>query len=253
MYIDGLWYADLDKTKWFLYHPLIPVPSQSRSQPSAYLAGVRDDEFDCPGDFCYDENRKEVQVTRPWPELQILRVCRQAYLEANPVLWGSNYFIFRNAPFFKAFIRDRNTSQKKLLKNLCLVVRDGIREGGRACGCGIIKGLTGLQNLHIYLSTEFFSVGAFSKVLNHHELVGYQAFRFDEEMCEYHEHEAFYSIGKFAVLRPEHVKVDFVHSTREKGLGPPTLAQDYAQEVYNIITGVAAAPLWEYRVVVPRY
>lgn len=57
------------------------------------------------------------------PQLQILRVCRQAYLEANPVLWSTNTFSFEDAFTFRYFTENRKSVQKALLCNLRVLLR----------------------------------------------------------------------------------------------------------------------------------
>jgi hypothetical protein len=50
--------------------------------------------------------------------LQILRVCRQTYVEANPVLWSTNTFSFTSALAFGKFMYMTNALQRRLLKSI---------------------------------------------------------------------------------------------------------------------------------------
>jgi hypothetical protein len=59
-------------------------------------------------------------VRRDHLPLQLLRVCRQIYIEANPILWGTNTWSFTNSrPFYK-FLVARNAIQRRVLGKLHL-------------------------------------------------------------------------------------------------------------------------------------
>lgn len=52
--------------------------------------------------------------------LDILRVCRQAYIEANSVLWGSSLWSFTHSLAFSKFMEYRNAVQRREMKNMHL-------------------------------------------------------------------------------------------------------------------------------------
>jgi hypothetical protein len=54
--------------------------------------------------------------------LAILRVCRQAYVEVNPILWGTTTRSFIHGKGFCKFMRERATIQRHFLRNLHLEV-----------------------------------------------------------------------------------------------------------------------------------
>lgn len=86
------------------------------------------------------------------PQLQILRSCRQAYLELNPILWGTNVFAFRDLDSFSDFSRVRNTVQMKLMRNLRLGIQPKRWEYivfHRVLTAATIKRMRGLRSLEI--------------------------------------------------------------------------------------------------------
>jgi hypothetical protein len=57
-------------------------------------------------------------VTERELPLQILRVCHQTYVEANPVLWSTNTFSFNSAIAFGKFMYKANALQRRLLRKI---------------------------------------------------------------------------------------------------------------------------------------
>ena len=57
--------------------------------------------------------------------LCLLRTCRQVYIEANRILWGTNVFSLYDGYTFSSFINDRSLYQKGLIKKLRLVMKFG--------------------------------------------------------------------------------------------------------------------------------
>lgn len=94
------------------------------------------------------------------PQVQVLRLCRQAYLEANPILWATNVFLFRQFYTFKYFVENRNPIQKTLLRNVS--IRVSHREVlDWSCGVRtpLIKELRGLRNLELYVDLRILRLG----------------------------------------------------------------------------------------------
>jgi hypothetical protein len=89
------------------------------------------------------------------PYLQLLRTCRQIYLEASRVLWTTNTFSFDNPKFLRMFMNDRKTAQKQLLKNLHLDMawhrRTQKRDWERTLTLTLVRSLKGLRTLHLYI------------------------------------------------------------------------------------------------------
>lgn len=72
--------------------------------------------------------------------LDILRVCRQAYIEANSVLWGSSLWSFTHSLAFSKFMEYRNAVQRREMKtctwiSTCAITGYSTRGlmGGTAC------------------------------------------------------------------------------------------------------------------------
>lgn len=53
-------------------------------------------------------------------DLRILRVSRQIYVEANPVLWGTTTWSFRRNDHFRRWAEARNAFQRRLIKKVHL-------------------------------------------------------------------------------------------------------------------------------------
>jgi len=87
------------------------------------------------------------------PYLQVLRTCRQIYLEASRVLWATNTFSFTRPETLKAFMNDRKTAQKQLLKNLHLDMTWSMKEHKRAwekvLTLTLVRSLKGLRAVHL--------------------------------------------------------------------------------------------------------
>lgn len=75
-------------------------------------------------DGCFDTETSETTPEMQPIRLQLLRVYRQLYIEANPVLWLTNTFSFHEAKAFHRFMVKRSALQMKLLKHLSLAVGD---------------------------------------------------------------------------------------------------------------------------------
>lgn len=89
------------------------------------------------------------------PYLQVLRTCRQVYLEASRVLWNTNTFSFDNPNVLKMFMSNRKTAQKQLLRKLHLDMSWSWRFEKRAwektLTLTLIRSLKGLRTFHLYI------------------------------------------------------------------------------------------------------
>jgi hypothetical protein len=99
-------------------------------------------------------------VNRPTNEdkrlyLQVLRTCRQIYLEASRVFWNTNTFSFNNPNVLKMFMDDRKTAQKQLLRKLHLDMkwhwRFQKRAWEKALTLTLIRSLKGLRTFHLHI------------------------------------------------------------------------------------------------------
>jgi hypothetical protein len=90
--------------------------------------------------------------------LQFLRVCRQTYIEANPLLWSNNTLSFDSPSDSKDFMADRIDAQKANITHLHLDMSRiypywyHFHRPSSAASLGIIKSLVGLRSLSIYIS-----------------------------------------------------------------------------------------------------
>lgn len=85
--------------------------------------------------------------------LQLLRVCRQIYNEANPVLWTMNTFSFDSASSCQRFFDGRRSIQTAALKSLHLVVDIDQSSGPwyEALTKSLIPSLKGLVDLRLFV------------------------------------------------------------------------------------------------------
>jgi hypothetical protein len=97
-------------------------------------------------------NRKEHLLP-----VQLLRVCRQIYIEANPLLWSNNTLSFGRPSDFKDFMADRIGAQKAHITHLHLDMSKVYpywpdSRPSSAASLGIVKSLVGLRSLSVYVS-----------------------------------------------------------------------------------------------------
>ena len=96
------------------------------------------------------------------PQLHLLRVCRQTYIEACPIMWITNTFSFDKAGTLESFFNNRKVTQKQLLKRLHLRMEwweeeakmvgwaeRANNEWHRKMKLPLIKTMKGLRSLHI--------------------------------------------------------------------------------------------------------
>jgi hypothetical protein len=102
-----------------------------------------------PHASCHTANRPTNMDTKP--HLQVLRTCRQVYLEASRVLWNSNTFSFDNPNILKIFMNNRKTAQKQLLRKLHLDMkwnwRFEKRAWDKALSLTLIRSLKGAEDI----------------------------------------------------------------------------------------------------------
>lgn len=92
-------------------------------------------------------------------DLSWLQVCRQAYAEANPVLWTSNIFSFVTPASLYHFKKVTTSTQRKLMRCVRIEAhRDVLRspEGWRkVVNKGKVRCLSGVQQLHLEISEAY--------------------------------------------------------------------------------------------------
>ncbi len=73
---------------------------------------------------CYKDLRDAWKTNNNPPSNQLnvgaLRVCRQTYVDANPILWGSNVWSFRDNITWCTWASNRNAFQRRLIKKVHL-------------------------------------------------------------------------------------------------------------------------------------
>lgn len=125
------------------------------SQCRQYLKDIREGKCNLLEGRALERYKTKYHVV----QVQILQVCRQVYIEANPILWSSNTLSFSTAVDFSRFMSDRVAAQKASITKLHLDLSWGAegaanREGQRTTTNGIITSLVGLRTLHLYLQDE---------------------------------------------------------------------------------------------------
>ena len=89
--------------------------------------------------------------------VKVLGLCRQIYIEANPILWSTNTFGFSNAGDFVWFMSDRISAQKASITSLLVdlspnsMYADRYLPGPSVTTNEIITSLVSLRTLHLYL------------------------------------------------------------------------------------------------------
>ena len=124
---------------------------------------------------CLDE------VTKPWGfsstdamllPVQILRVCRQIYTEANPIMWSTNMFSFKCANAFRTFLRARSTAQKATISKLRidLYLSNGVGPQKDSTGFYVESYISTLKNLRtLSVNVDY---GAWQKGQSAHYVFG---------------------------------------------------------------------------------
>jgi hypothetical protein len=125
---------------------VLPTPFQNGQ-------GSTDTIEEHPHAGCGTANRPANMDNRP--HLQVLRTCRQIYLEASRVLWNTNTFSFDDPNVLKMFMNNRKTAQKQLLRKLHLDMtwHWGFQKRAweKALTLTLIRSLKGLRTFHLYI------------------------------------------------------------------------------------------------------
>ncbi|MCJ1293717.1 hypothetical protein MMC34_005272 [Xylographa carneopallida] len=108
-------------------------------------------EFQCDRPFCpATESHQEYNAGRKL-QLSLLGSCRQIYVEANKVLWGTNTFSFEGTKLLRDFLAQLNAQQKQLLRKVH-VKWNALGLHFDALSKATIKALRGLKVLHITMA-----------------------------------------------------------------------------------------------------
>ena len=97
-----------------------------------------------PHELCCSDNKTM--------RLNVLRTCRQAYVEANNILWATNTFSFENAVAFTRFMMTRTIHQKRLIRNLRLEMEWYLDDGASwnsSLSKTLVNSLSGLRSLRL--------------------------------------------------------------------------------------------------------
>ena len=98
---------------------------------------------------------RELPASEIKPQLQILRTCRQIYIEAARLLWCTNIFSFNDARTFKEFMSNCNSAQTRLITRLhldfTLHCPRSVGEWDSALTMANVRSLKSLKTLHISL------------------------------------------------------------------------------------------------------
>lgn len=88
-------------------------------------------------------------------QLDVLRACRQMYVEAHLILWTTNTFSFTDGLTFKLFMMTRSLHQKRLIRTLRVEIEwescTGLREWNNAITMALIRALQGLRSLRLVI------------------------------------------------------------------------------------------------------
>lgn len=89
--------------------------------------------------------------------VQVLRVCPQIYIEANPILWSTNTMSFHDRDHFHLWMSERIAAQKALITGLHLNFSRQIWltwDLRASENLGIVKSLSALRSLHLYIEDD---------------------------------------------------------------------------------------------------
>ena len=82
--------------------------------------------------------------------IQTMRICRQIYEEANPILWTTNTFSFTDSGEFEMFLNNRTTAQKEMIRALRFhLLWSGWNSIRGALAAAVPRSLVGLRELNI--------------------------------------------------------------------------------------------------------
>ena len=102
-----------------------------------------------------DKYRAEHNLHHKSMTLDIMQACRQAYNEANQVLWSTNTFSFCDAATLDQFMVARRLYQKRTLRKLRLEMDwswELDKPWNKAIGITLVRSLPGLRSLRLQIS-----------------------------------------------------------------------------------------------------
>jgi len=77
--------------------------------------------------------------------VNVLTVCRQVYVDANPILWGSNTWSFRQSSAWRVWLANMNAVQRRLIRKVHLSQGIIFEKMPKA----LLSALKGLEELHV--------------------------------------------------------------------------------------------------------
>jgi len=102
---------------------------------------------------CYAEliaaNNCENTLTPSGLDVSTLTVCRQVYVDANPILWGTNTWSFHMSSAWRLWLENRNAIQRRLLRKVHLCHSAILKFVPKAT----ISAFKGLEELNIDIET----------------------------------------------------------------------------------------------------
>jgi hypothetical protein len=125
---------------------LTRVHDHPHNQCQQFLKDIRAEKCNLFEGLVLKQYRKQEHVV----QVQVLRVCRQVYIEANPVLWSSNTLAFNKPYEFGWFMSDRIAAQKASITSLLLDLSQYSEY--LVVTNGIINALVGLRSLYLHLA-----------------------------------------------------------------------------------------------------
>ena len=155
----------------------------------------------------YSTNRAKfkvrVQGNNNKTNLEILRTSRQVYVEANPLFWSTNKFMFTDPTAFKLWMKGRTTYEKRLIRSIQLMMHISNKsEPGKrrhnwnnALCEGTVKSLSGLRDLRLRIRQHL-----------HYSTRGYQDINID-----YMLKNALLGVERFAKLPLKDVQVSIIN------------------------------------------
>ncbi|MCJ1382021.1 hypothetical protein MMC17_005133 [Xylographa soralifera] len=113
-------------------------------------------DFQCDKHFsCAATESHPVEQSKKKLQLALLRTCRQIYVEANEVLWGTNTFSFGETRLLRDFVAQRNATQKQLWKKIHVKWSTGSAPWFVPLPMDTIKALSGVRVVHLTLVASF--------------------------------------------------------------------------------------------------
>lgn len=92
--------------------------------------------------------------------LNVLRSCRQIYVEADEIFWTSNTFSFANGVTFERFMANRRIQQRRLIRSLRLEMswrNTDISVWNKALSTTMVSSFSGLHTLRLQIDHDMVS------------------------------------------------------------------------------------------------